>query len=123
MSQETSNFRSQLERRIAMNLDMRDVDYSYESMRIEYYIPARYTPDFVLDNGIIIEAKGYFRVEERRKHMEIRRQHPELDIRFVFSNVDAKIEKAKMTCGEWCEKNNFLYAEEVIPNEWIYESK
>lgn len=106
-----------------MNLDLRGVDYEYETTHIEYYVPSTYTPDFVLDNGIIIEAKGYFRKEDRRKHLEIKRQHPELDIRFVFSNVDARVEKAKMTCGEWCERYNFLYSEEVIPNEWIHESK
>ena len=26
---------------------------------------------------------------------------------------------SKLTCGEWCEKHNFQYAQENIPIEWI----
>ena len=31
------------------------------------------------------------KTEERRKHIEIRRHHPNLDIRFVFGNSKNKI--------------------------------
>ena len=52
--------------------------------------------------------------------MQVRKQHPELDIRFVFSNSKGKLYKgSKTTYGEWCEKNNFLYAHRLIPNEWL----
>ena len=42
---------------------------------IQYEKPAtkhKYTPDFVLPNGIIIEAKGIFEREDRQKHLLIK---------------------------------------------------
>ena len=83
----------------------------------------RYTPDFILPNGIIIETKGRFVAADRKKHLLIQQQHSELDIRFVFSNSRAKLSKgAKSTYGEWCEKHGFLYADKQIPEEWLSET-
>ena len=54
------------------------------------------------------------------KHLEIKKQHPELDIRFVFSNSRNKIEKrSKTTYGMWAEKHGFMYADKRIPDEWL----
>ena len=92
-------------------------------MSVAYTIDYKYTPDFVLDNGIIIEAKGFFRYLEQRMHRSIKEQHPELDIRFIFSNINSKVQRSKLTCGEWCEKHNFQYAQENIPIEWIEHVK
>ena len=83
-----------------------------------------YTPDFVLENGIIIETKGRFVSADRRKHKEIKKQYPDLDIRFVFSNSRSKLYKgAKSTYGEWCEKHGFLYSDRTIPELWTAEEK
>tara|TARA_R110002126_G_scaffold39024_8_gene116154 strand:+ start:310 stop:588 length:279 start_codon:yes stop_codon:yes gene_type:complete len=79
-----------------------------------------YTPDFILPNGVIVESKGRFMVDDRMRHLEIKRQHPDLDIRFVFSNSNAKIsKKSKTTLGMWAENNGFMYADKRIPDEWI----
>ena len=76
--------------------------------------------DFILPNGIIIESKGRFVPDDRKKHLKVREQNPKLDIRFVFSNSRNKIRKgSKTTYAMWCEKNNFLYADKRIPDEWI----
>ena len=56
-------------------------------------MPIAYTPDFVLFNGIIIETKGMFTAADRRKHLAIKKQHPKLDIRFVFENSRRKLRK------------------------------
>ena len=81
-----------------------------------------YTPDFVLPNGIIIESKGRFVASDRRKHIEIKKQHPKLDIRFVFYNSKNKISKgAKSTYQDWCNKNKFLYHDRLVPLEWLKE--
>ena len=83
-----------------------------------------YTPDFVLDNGIIIETKGLLTSEDRRKHTEVQKQHPELDIRFVFTNERSKLYKgSKTTYAMWCEKNNLKYATRIIPLKWLKEKK
>lgn len=96
----------------------------YEELKVEWkdLRYRTYTPDFVLDNGIIIETKGIFDNEDRRKHIAVREQHPELDIRFVFSNANAKLYKgAKTTYADWCDKQGFQYAHRVIPEDWLKE--
>jgi len=121
------NFRSGLEARIGGQLEDLKVDYEFEEMRIKYVKPqkyATYTPDFVLPNGIIIEAKGRFVTADRQKHLLIRAQFPEHDIRFVFSNPASKIGKgSKTSYADWCEKKGYLYAQETIPLSWIKEPR
>jgi hypothetical protein len=51
----------------------------------------RYRPDFTLPNGIIIEGKGIFEAADREKHLLLKEQRPDLDIRFVFSRSEAPI--------------------------------
>ena len=76
----------------------------------------------MLPNGIIVESKGRFVVADRKKHLYVQKQHPDLDIRFVFSNSKAKISKgSKTTYADWCSKNRFLFADKLIPEEWINE--
>jgi len=119
-------YRSGLEDKVAEELEALGVPFSFESLKIPYVIPATdhtYTPDFILPNGIIIETKGRFLIDDRKKHLYIQQQHPELDIRFVFSTSRAKISPgAKTTLAEWCLKNGFKYADKSIPREWIEES-
>ena len=56
------------------------------------------------------------------KHLLIKEQHPQLDIRFVFVRADNKLSpKSKTTYGGWCEKNGFIYSEKFIPKEWFNE--
>jgi hypothetical protein len=116
-------FRSGLEERIAEQLTKAGVKYTYEEMKLKYIKPASshtYTPDFVLPNGIIVETKGRFLLGDRQKHLWVKEQHPDLDIRFVFSNSKAKISKtSKTTYGSWCEKHGFVYADKTIPKEWL----
>lgn len=127
-------FRSGLEEKTSAELSAFGVDYSYETKKIEYTKPARestYTPDFIIesrpdgtprDNPLIIETKGRFMLEDRKKHLLIQRQHPELDIRFIFNNPNARISKgAKTTYASWCEKHGFQYAKERIPEAWLNE--
>tara|TARA_R100000808_G_scaffold6280_2_gene18798 strand:+ start:4015 stop:4410 length:396 start_codon:yes stop_codon:yes gene_type:complete len=115
------DFRSGLERRIAKNLG--STEYEYERWFLRYTVPsrvARYTPDFVLANGIVVEAKGRFVAADRNKHLLIRDQHPDLDLRFVFSNSKTRITKRSRTSyGDWCEKHGFIYADRTIPEEWV----
>jgi hypothetical protein len=117
-------YRSGLEDQIATFLKANQKELRYEKLKIEWedLRYRTYTPDFELDNGIIIETKGMFDNEDRRKHIAIKEQHPELDIRFVFSNANAKLYKgAKSRYCDWCDKNGFKWAHRVIPKEWLTE--
>jgi hypothetical protein len=116
-------FRSGLEDKIAKQLTDAGVAYEYETTKIQYVVPEsvhKYTPDFVLPNGIIVETKGRFTLPDRKKHLLIQKQRPDLDIRFVFSNSKTKISKgSKTSYADWCNKNDFIYADKEIPEEWL----
>lgn len=118
-------FRSGLEEAIAESLTSRGVRFTFEELVIPYVKPekpAKYTPDFVLENGIIIESKGRFLTEDRQKMLLIKKQYPLLDIRFVFSNSRTKISKrSSTTYADWCNKNGFLFADKDIPDSWVKE--
>lgn len=118
-------YRSGLEGVTAEYLRQQGVDAEYESTRIPYTPPQRvrrYTPDFILPNGIIIETKGRFVTADRQKHKWIKAEHPSLDIRFVFSRSSNKINKgSKTTYAMWCLKEGFLFADGLPPEEWLRE--
>ena len=118
-------FRSGLEDKIAAQLRAAGIDPQYEQFKIEYIKPerkAKYTPDFRLPNGIIIESKGRFLTDDRQKHLLVREQHPDLDIRFVFSNSKTRISKTSQTTyADWARKHGFLFSDKRIPEEWLNE--
>lgn len=84
--------RSGLEVKVAAQFEEAGVSAIYEPRPpIPFHYPgrprpAKYLPDFRLPNGIYIETKGWFKSEDRKKHLLIKFQQPHLDIRFVFSN-------------------------------------
>ena len=117
-------YRSGLEIKVKDYLKEHKVKFKYEAIKIEWedLMYRTYTPDFVLPNGLIIEVKGLFTAGDRRKHLAIKKQHPNLDIRFVFSNSKAKLYKgAKSKYFEWCDKYGFKWAHRVIPYDWLKE--
>jgi len=117
-------YRSGLENKVNEQLKDIGISFTYETLKIEWEDLAyrKYTPDFILSNGIIIETKGLFTASDRRKHLLIQKQHPELDIRFVFSNCNSKLNKrSKTTYANWCNKYNFLYATKKVPLDWTSE--
>ena len=120
-------FRSGLEEDVSKALTEAGVEFTYEKCKIRYIKPAtehQYTADFQLDNGIIIETKGRFLIADRKKHLLIKRQHPEYDIRFVFSNSNQRLSKAsRTTYAQWCVKNGFLYADKEVPVHWLKEKR
>ena len=122
-----ATYRSGLEDKVAEQLRDAEVDAKYEEYQIPYSIPATnhtYTPDFVLPNGIIVETKGVFEVEDRKKHLLVKSQYPNLDIRFVFSSSKTPIYKgSKTTYAAWCNKYGFKYADKWIPDKWLRERK
>ena len=117
-------YRSGLEHKISIYLKEKKCEYSYESIKIEWEDLAyrTYTPDFILNNGIIIETKGRFLAIDRRKHLAIKKQHPKLDIRFVFTNSNSRLYKgSKSTYAMWCNRYGFRYYDRIIPEDWLKE--
>jgi hypothetical protein len=118
-------YRSGLEEKVGEQLKKLKVNAEYESFKIPYIVPVinrTYTPDYLLPNGIVLELKGLFVLEDRKKHLLIKEQYPNLDIRFVFSNSRTKLRKgAKSNYGEWCKKHGFIYADKEVPHSWVKE--
>ncbi len=121
-----AGYRSGLEDRTAAHLNQLGVSFQYEQHPVYYTKPSRlsrYTPDFLLPNGIVIETKGRFVTADRQKHILIKAQHPDLDVRLVFSNPKTRISKnSKTTYQMWSEKHGFLFAKGDIPADWIAEA-
>lgn len=121
-TENTYPYKSNFEFGIAQNLKKKKIKFEYESVKLEYNKAHTYTPDFVLANGIIIESKGRFTGEDRKKHLLVREQHPDKDIRFVFQRANQPLRKGSPnTYADWCVANNFKYADKEIPLEWIKE--
>lgn len=115
--------RSGLEQKVCEDLRARGVEYEYEQTKLKYIVPESlhtYTPDIVLPNGLVIELKGRFTAADRKKMLLVKKAHPGLDIRMLFSNSRTRISKASKTSyGDWCDKHGFPYADKTIPEDWI----
>jgi hypothetical protein len=121
-SDKKPKFRSGLEEKVWQDAidNGRQLDYEPASPVIHYVIPTRYIPDFLLPNGVFIEVKGWLRPRDRAKMLRVKREHPGLDIRFVFQRANSRISKSKnsLMYWEWAEKHGYLWAEGLIPQEW-----
>ena len=119
-------FRSGYEERVYNNAlaRKRKLDYEPASAIVRYVKPARrsrYIPDFVLPNGVIVETKGRLTATDRAKMLNVARDNPELDIRFLFQRANQRITRYKnsLTYGEWADKHSFRWSSgDEIPDEW-----
>lgn len=119
---EKSPFRSKFEEDIYNNVLANGLQVQYESERLTYLMKGNYTPDFILPNGIIVEAKGYFDARARAKMIAVKKANPTKDIRMLFMNSRNRVHKSSMlTYGAWCEKYGFPYADGMIPLAWFSE--
>lgn len=115
-------YRSGLEELNAKWLRDHGVPVVFEQVKIPFIQPEQrrtYTPDFHLPTGVFVETKGRFVTADRQKHLWIKSQRPDLDVRFVFQNPNAPINKgSKTTYAMWCERHGFKWAKRLIPPEW-----
>jgi hypothetical protein len=115
-----AKYRSGFEERIAKELDKRAIPYLYEAQSFEYTTRSRYKPDLFLMNGVILELKGFFSPSDRRKHVAMKEQHPELDVRMVFQRNNLLTRKSKSTYGMWCDKYDIPWCVwPDIPTDWL----
>lgn len=119
-----SGHRSLYERDIHKNLKKgarkNKAKVAYEQDALEYTITRLYNPDFTIlcRNGhvIFVEAKGYFRPEDKTKMKFVKICNPEADIRMLFLKKNRKD-------IAWCERNGFPWAVGVdVPEEWYHGS-
>jgi len=105
------------------------IPWSYEVTKLDYHIPESthsYLIDFSIQNKLHIELKGYLaNAQERNKYLLIKEQYPDLDLRFIFANVNKLCGGMKTTHGEWAKKYGFKFCSirdyETI-REWLNEN-
>ncbi len=113
-------FRSGLEERVAEQLESKNIPFLYEAQKFKYVLESRYTPDFILRNGVVLEIKGFFKPSERRKHVALKEQHPDLDLRFVFQRNNTLTRNSKTRYSDWCDKHGFKWCiYPYIPDDWL----
>jgi len=122
----STRVRSTLEAQILEQLIEQDAHFIYEGAGFKYTTSHIYTPDFVLktrnNKSIYIEAKGWFTSKDRTKMLIVKKQNKHIDIRFIFTNPNARLYKgSKTTYAEWADKYGFPWAKSLIPKEWIHE--
>lgn len=109
--------RSGLEKRTAQFLEDNGVDYGYEVDTITYVVPEKkhkYTPDFTLSNGIIVECKGRWDTASRQKMALVVEQNPDKDIRMLFQKDNPITKTSKTKYSDWCTKRMIPY--HISPN-------
>lgn len=102
-------YRSGLERKFAELAPKRR--YLYEPYDIPYVMHRTYKPDFVdRETGDYIETKGFFRTGDTQKYTSIRDSIAPIKLIFVLSDPNKKVRKgAKITMGQWCDKEGFEF--------------
>ena len=125
-----AGYRSGLEEDTGDELKSLGIPYEYESVKLEYVVPQRtskYTPDFKLPKPggfFLLETKGLWVTADRQKHILIKQQHPNVDLRILFQNANSKLYKgSKTTYGAFATKHGLVWAHKRIPDEWIDEMK
>ena len=87
----------------------------YETTKIKFQQPAvnrTYNPDFTPPKiaNLYIETKGKLSIDDRKKHLLLREQHPDKEIVFLFQNASNKITRKSATSyGDWCNANNIIW--------------
>ena len=110
---------SERKRRSKLELKFEDIllankaEYDYEVTVIPYTVPEskhKYTVDWTFTNGILCETKGYLSDhQERNKYVLLKQQYPDIDLRFVFDNVNKLCGGTKYSHKTWAEKHKFPY--------------
>ena len=103
------------------------------NIQIEYTSGTRkYTPDHVITERpdgsaktkpLMIGRYDVFLTFDRQTQLLINGQHPELDIRFLFTDPDRTTStQSEITYAKWCDKYGFKYSKgRSIPTEWLEE--
>jgi len=121
-------YRSIFERDIATALEELGISFRYEACTYKWreklpsgycvecgtkdvYADRTYTPDFFLDNGYVIEAKGMFTAKDRKIAAAMQEQHPEVKMVYLFGHNNRLSRGSRTTYMEWCRKRGLASAD------------
>ena len=119
-SKRSGKYKSKLEQTVARALGRKA---KYEADKLSYIVPAKnrtYSPDFTIlkkdGSKILIEVKGFLRLDDQWKMRWVKECNPEADIRFFFP-YDSKVHISKLKNSEWCERYGFKYYIGELPKD------
>jgi hypothetical protein len=99
----------------------------YEPDKLPFVQPAverYYVPDFKLGKDNYVEVKGRLTLEDRKKMLWVKEQHPDKLFRIIFGNGNNKItKKSRTTYLDWALENGFeaIDVKDPIPTHWFKE--
>lgn len=104
-----------------MHLDGAGAVYEFHGPRVTYLAPKVYIPDFTLESGRILEAKGWYPQSDRQKMDAVMRSNPDLDVRLVLQRPTDKIRKgSKTTVAQWCDRKGIKWTKgPKVPGGWL----
>lgn len=130
-------FASIFEKVIYDDAKSRGINIKYEPVTIEYWkrspkgaicadcnstnikVPGKYTPDFELDGGVFVEAKGFFKPEKRSRMEDFIRSKPRILLKFLFAQDNWMTKKKKHKYSDWAKKMGVDFAiGKKIPEQW-----
>lgn len=115
-------YRSKFEADFAKTLKANKLTADYEQDKLKYEQPASthtYTPDWTIREGIYIETKGRFTGADRKKMLWLRDSNPGVTVYMLFMRSKVTLSKAsKTTYGDWCDKNNIIWADIKDTKKW-----
>ena len=106
----------------ADNMEKLGIPYEYEPDTFEYKVEEtrNYTPDYKFKKRtrkvafFYVEFKGVLTLDDRKKAIRFREQHPNIEFYFVFQREQNKICKgSKTTYGMWCDQNGFEWSDKL----------
>lgn len=136
-----AGYRSGFELEIRDYLQRHGVGFEYEKETYQILVPAtpghlcecgakgksiqrktKYTPDFTLANGLVVEAKGQFTPANRKTILAFTNQYPAIPFRMVFQRDNPLKRGAKSRYTDWCEQHGIQYSIGSIPLDWAEET-
>ncbi len=116
-------YRSWLEADVVEDLKKRKIEFEYEKERVVFVEPAKvrtYIPDLSFPSGLIVEIKGRWTAQDRRKISYVLEQNPDKDIRILFDKDNTISRGSKTRYSDWCNKRNIKFAiGNKVPEEWF----
>lgn len=81
---------------------------------------ASYTPDFVLEDGRVLEIKGRLTAADRKKLVAVREANSDVEIYIGFQRPNNPIYKGSNTsCADWAAEHSFKWFDVKELEQWL----
>ena len=117
--QQTSKYKSKFESQFADDLKKRNLSLpmKHSALTMKLLAPISLT---LYSTVLLLKRRATSRNKIDENILRLRRNGPDLDIRFCFQNSRTKLSKAKnsISYADWCTRHGFQYCDKFIPEDW-----